>query len=538
MEKTKKFKWWKHGVIYHIYPRSFCDSNNDGIGDIQGIISKLDYLKTIGVDAVWLSPVYESPKFDFGYDVSDYRNIDEDYGTIDDFRELIQQAHKMDIKIIIDMVLNHTSNQHPWFIESKSSKNNSKRDWYIWKSAEDKQLPNNWKTCYGKPAWQYDKNTDEYYYFSFFAEQPDLNWRNPEVKKAMFAEIKFWLDMGIDGLRLDVINLIAKDKRFRNNPIFFKQFFRKSEIYTRNRNKSIKIVKDLRKMLDSYEDKMTVGEIYTLPPGNSELVARYLSKGKDALHMAFDFSIIFTPWSAKKYEKTLQQIYWAIPSKGWPCIVFSNHDLNRSYSKSIGTKSRKAKAKIKAMLMLTLHGTPFVYYGEEIGMENTYISKKDIQDPLGKLYWPFYIGRDRARTPMQWSSEQFAGFSEVEPWLPVNKNYGTVNVKSQMNDKNSLLSLYIKLIKLRKENIVLQKGKWEVLKTKNKNILGYKRKIKDKSMIVLLNFSLFRQNTKPISKHRIILSTHNRDNSLFDNTLDSYEGVVISPILNNETDIV
>lgn len=527
MGKDKKFKWWKHGVIYHIYPRSFYDSNNDGIGDIQGIISKLDYLENLGIDAIWLSPIYESPKFDFGYDVSDYRKVDADYGTLNDFKELVKKAHKKNIKIVIDMVLNHTSDQHPWFLESKSSKENPKRDWYIWKTSENKQTPNNWRTCYGKTAWKYDENTNEYYYFSFFPEQPDLNWRNPEVKKAMFGEIKFWLDLGIDGLRLDVINLIAKDKRFRDNPRFFRQIFKKSEVYTRNRNKSIKIIQDLRKMLDTYEDKMTVGEIYTLPPGNSELVARYLSKGKDALHMAFDFSIIFTPWSAKKYAQTLQKIYWTVPSKGWPCIVFSNHDLNRSYSKSFGVSSRKAKARLKAMLMLTLHGTPFIYYGEEIGMENTYIPRKDIQDPLGKLYWPFYIGRDKSRTPMQWSSKPFAGFSEVETWLPVNKNFTTVNVKEEEKDHNSLLKLYQNLIKLRKESLILQKGKWELFKIKNKNILGYKRKLNKERMLVLLNFSSSKQNIEAIQDYVLKASTHPKKVFEFDGTLEAYEGIVL-----------
>lgn len=526
--KNKNYTWWKHGIIYHIYPRSFYDTNNDGIGDLQGICAKLDYLKELNIDAIWLSPVYESPQIDFGYDVSDYRKIDPIFGTLDDFKALLKSAHKKNIKVVIDMILNHTSNQHPWFIDSKSDINSKKRDWYIWEKGINGNPPNNWKTTLGKSAWEFDETTGEYYYHSFLKEQPDLNWRNTEVKKAMFNEIRFWLDLGVDGIRLDVINLIIKDKKLRNNPNLFGRLFSKKTLYNRNREKSIKIVKELRLLLDSYKDKMSVGEILALPPGEPHQVGRYIDKGKNALHMAFDFSLIFTPWSAKKYAQSLQNIYRFLPKKGWPCIVLSNHDLNRKSPLAISEATRIAKAKLMATMMFTLHGTPFIYYGEEIGMGNTPIPRKHIKDPMGKYYWPFYSGRDKCRTPMQWNSDDHAGFSTTYPWLPVNKNFTTLNVQSLKEDDASILLLYKELINLRKQEPALYKGKWELCKCDNKNILAYKRKYKKDEILVLLNFSFLKQEVRIPYKHKVLFSSHMQpDEIMVTVMMQPYEGVVL-----------
>ncbi len=526
--KPDDFSWWKHGVIYHIYPRSFYDANQDGIGDLKGIIYKLDYLKELGIKAIWLSPFFKSPQADFGYDVSGYKTVDPVFGTIGDFKKLLKKSHDLGIKVVIDMILNHTSNEHKWFMESKSSLTNPKRDWYIWKKSKKNSPPNNWKSAFGKSAWQYDETTKAYYFHSFFKEQPDLNWRNPVVKKAMFKIIRFWLDLGVDGLRLDVINLIAKDKQFRNNPSFLSQFRNSSKIYTRNRPKSLNLIKSLRKLIDNYDDKMCVGEIYTLPPGDSRLAAKYLGNGKNALHMAFDFSLIFTPWKTKKYKKTLTQMYGVIPKAGWPCQVLSNHDLHRNFSKPVFGKSRIPKAKLKAILLMTLKGTPFIYYGEEIGMENTRIARKFLQDKLGKKFWPFYSGRDKARTPMQWDDSPNAGFSTAKPWLPVNKNFRKINIQNQIQENNSVFNIYKKLILLRNSSVILQKGNWELVKTSNRFILAYRRVYHENEILIILNFSFLRQKVTGITINKLLFSTHkNKKTGTKSIILQPYEGIIL-----------
>lgn len=498
-------KWWKHGVVYHLYVRSFYDSNNDGVGDIRGVIQKLDYLKELGVDAIWLSPIFKSPQNDFGYDIEAYRTIEPDFGSEEDFIELLQTAHRMGLKIILDMVLNHTSDKHPWFIESRSSLDSPKRDWYIWKKKRGGRLPNNWMTSFGGKAWCLDRTTNEYYYHSFFKEQPDLNWRNDEVKRAMFRKMTYWLDLGVDGFRLDVINYVAKDKHFRDNPNLFQQLFLKKKVYSRNRGKSIAIVKSLRKLLDIYDDKVSIGEVYTLPPGDSKLVSKYLGNGKDALHLAFDFSLMFTSWSVRNYTKTLQTTFNKIPKKGWATMVMSNHDIIRSYSKHFFYKTEKAK--LMALLSLTAYGTPFIYYGDEIGMSATTVPRHLMQDRVGKKYWPFYTGRDKLRTPMQWNDAPFAGFSSVKPWLPVNRKFTTVNVEMQSNAPNSLLALYKNLIAIRKHFSVFQKGNWKIIDIENSNILAYKRVFKKNRAVVLLNFSWRNQEFK-VPKLELLFSTH------------------------------
>lgn len=325
--KKESWVWWKHGIVYHIYPRSFKDSNQDGIGDIKGIISKLDYFAELGVDALWLSPVFESPQADFGYDISDYYRVDPVFGTNSQLDLLIKKAHKQNIKIVLDLVLNHTSEQHPWFLESKHSKDNPKRNWYIWEGPIKNKKPNNWRTSFGESAWEFDAATGEYYYHSFLKNQPDLNWRNPEVMKAMFEMIKFWLDKGVDGFRLDVINFIVKDKKLRNNPSLIRQFFSQPKLYTRDRPKSLKILKSLRTLIDNYPERACIGEIYMLPPGKPELPAWYLGNGKNSLNLAFDFSLAFQAWRAGRYKTIIQRWIQAIPEKGWPSWVLSNHDF-------------------------------------------------------------------------------------------------------------------------------------------------------------------------------------------------------------------
>jgi alpha-glucosidase len=502
--------WWKHGVIYHIYPRSFQDSNGDGIGDIRGIIRRLGYLKELGVDGIWISPMFKSPMIDFGYDVSNYREIDPAFGTVDDFRELLAKAHDSGIRIILDMILNHTSSQHPWFIQSASSLHNDKRNWYIWKDGIMGSPPNNWKSAVGGSAWKFHENTGQYYLHSFFEEQPDLNWRDPELPGVFFEEMRFWLDMGVDGFRLDVINLIAKDKQFRSNPVLFGIAALQKHVYTRNRKRSVTIVTRIRQLLDQYKNTAAIGEVYTLPPGNPKTAARYLAHGHDGIHLAFDFSLIFSAWNANAYYKCIKTWYDSIPEGGWPCNVLSNHDLFRSIDRYPWRRNREEKAKIAAALLLTMKGTPFIYYGEEIGMHNGIIRRNNIRDPLGKRYWPLFKGRDKARTPMQWNPEPGGGFTEGTPWLPLNRDHRTRNVRKQEGERSSLLNHYRQLIKLRRSSEALQKGSWSPVTNGQQGLLAYFRTTEKERILVILNFT-GRQKTFSLPEHtygRILLSTH------------------------------
>lgn len=533
---TEKWTWWKHGIIYHIYVRSFYDSNGDGIGDLNGVTQKLDYLHDLGINAIWLSPINCSPMHDFGYDVSDYYEIDPIFGTKEDFFNLIKEAHKRNIHVIMDLVFNHTSHLHKWFLESKSSKNNDKSDWYIWHDGYNGKPPNNWKSSFAGSAWKWDDTRNQYYLHSFLKEQPDVNWRNPELKKAIFDVIKYWLDNGVDGFRLDVVNWFIKDEKLRNNPYYFKPFLIQKHKYDRNRRENHDIIKELRTVIDEYEDKMTVGEVFSLPPGNPELSASYLGNGENELHLAFDFSLMYRWWSARRFYKCIKRWYSNIPENGWPCYVLSNHDQVRSISRfHKGTDATK-RAIVGATLLLTLKGTPFIYYGEEIGMKNYNISYKEILDHLGKKYWPIYYGRDPARTPMQWNSQNNAGFTDSDStWLPVCGDYTHINMKDQKKDKYSLFHYYKCLISIRKEYEVLQKGKWIALYKGYKNIISYFRIYKDEKICVILNFSnKYRKfHIHDRSKWIVIFSTHQPYNKHFLNlkyTLSPYESTILKQI--------
>jgi alpha-glucosidase len=527
----EEYVWWKHGVVYHLYVRSFHDSNDDGIGDLRGIINKFDYLVDLGIKAIWLSPIYESPMKDYGYDIVNYKEIDGSYGSMFDFNELLNLAHSKDIKIIMDLVMNHTSDQHPWFKESGSSISNSKRDWYIWKSPRNGKVPTNWKSAFGGSAWEWDAKTNQYYLHSFLKEQPDLNWRNKDLQNAFFEEVKFWLALGVDGFRLDVINYIVKDEKFRDNPLIKWGKPAKHQLYSRNRGTSIKIVRKLRLLVESYGDKMLVGEIYTPPPGNNKTVINYLDQGDNALHLAFDFSLIFRFWSAKKYYDCIYTWEQNLPEKGWPTYVLSNHDLLRSYNRFGIGRNKHAKAYLTSLLILTLRGTPFVYYGEEIGMQNQKIRKKHIKDPLGIKYWPFFTGRDKSRTPMQWNSDKYAGFSNSKPWLPLNRNYFRVNVEKQQMENFSLLNHYKTLISVRNQYEVLQYGTLTFYEKGDSGILSYFRTYLNETFLIILNFRSRNRNAflPNDSTWELIYSTvPNRNIEFSDFTnLEPYEGLIL-----------
>jgi alpha-glucosidase len=527
--------WWKHGVIYQIYPRSFRDSDGDGIGDLRGIIDSLDYLEWLGADGIWLSPINESPMYDFGYDISDYRAIDPVFGRMDDFDELLRESHRRGIRVIMDLVANHTSHLHHWFRESRSSRENPKRDWYIWRDGRGGRTPNNWISVFGGSAWKLDEQTNQYYLHSFLEEQPDLNWRNAEVKAAVFGEVKFWLDKGVDGFRLDVVNWFVKDHKFRNNPALlgFARF--QKHLFDRNRPETHDILRDFRKLVDSYPDRMSVGEVFSLPPGNPHLSAKFLGGGDDELHLSFDFSLMYRFWSARMFYRCVSKWLKAIPEKGWPCHVLSNHDQFRSMSRFGSGADAGKRSKVAAFLLLTLRGTPFIYYGEEIGMRNSSIPRNMICDPLGKRYWPFYAGRDRARTPMAWDASVNAGFSCHRPWLPVHSDYAEINVDTQRRRADSLVNLYRRLIGFRKNHPVMLNGGLKFAAKGKRGVIAYFRTGGDGTVCVLLNFeSRERQiNLHQKGQWQVGLSTHRSEREHFtriDLTLYPYEATILVKI--------
>ncbi len=475
--------WWKDCVIYQIYPRSFKDSNNDGVGDIPGITESIPYLSWLGIGAIWLSPMYQSPMHDFGYDISDYRSIDPIFGTMEDVAVLIRTAHEYDIAVLFDMVLNHTSIEHPWFKESSSSVENPKRNFYIWREKRGNRYPNNWYAAFGGRAWEEDSSGTHFYLHSFLKEQPDLNWREDQMVQSLFADMAFWFDKGVDGFRLDVINLIMKDEQLRNNPMGWggrpRPYDLQRHIHDRNTQESHTALKRFRSWVDSYDSKMLVGEIFVEKPGEPEIAASYLGDGTDELHLAFDFTYTWLPWNAKKWEQAARRWYQAIPSKGWPCWVLSNHDVRRAFSRY---KEHEGRAVIAAFFLLTQRGTPFIYYGEEMGLPDRPVARKTIQDPLGKRYWPLFKGRDGARRPMIWDDSPQRGFSTAEPWLPV---YNHSVVKNER-----LLAVYRDLIQLRNGDNILRRGDIVWLEIPDSpNLLVYLRYTKPEARLIVLNFS-------------------------------------------------
>jgi alpha-glucosidase len=491
----RKADWWKHAVFYEIYPRSFADSNGDGIGDLNGIASKLDYLNKLGVDAIWLTPCYPSPQVDFGYDVSDYENIDPIYGTLKDFDNLEASARKHDIGIIMDFVPNHTSDQHKWFIDSRSSRDSVHRNWYIWRDGKTgNQPPNNWVSIFGGPAWKFDPQTSQYYYHFFYAQQPDLNWRNPAVENAMFDVTRWWYKRGVGGFRLDAVGNLFEDPDLRDNPVLpgTNKF---GDPNTENRyNSSLPEVHDalrgLRRVADEHR-AVLIGETWT---GNADELAQYYGKNDDELQMPMYLLFTKLTFSANTFRAAIS----AVESSGhWPVFVIGNHDIVRSYDRYGDGQHNDAIAKVMAAMYLTLRGTPIMYYGEEIGMSNNDPKKKeDVKDPIGKTGWPAEIGRDGERTPMQWNDSPNAGFTAGSPWLPVPPTYKTYNVATEENDPHSIFSFYKRLLSLRKETPALLDGDYTALNQDDPNVLIYVRSLNHQSVLVALNMSDAQQNIR------------------------------------------
>ncbi len=484
--------WWQHAVFYEVYPRSFADSNGDGIGDLAGITSKLDYLRKLGVDAIWITPCFPSPQVDFGYDVSDYDNIDPMYGTLADYDRLIKEAHKRHIRVILDFVVNHTSDQHKWFLDSKSSKTSAHRDWYIWRDGKaSDQPPNNWESLFGGPAWKFDTTTGQFYYHYFYPEQPDLNWRNPAVESAMFDVTRFWYKRGTSGFRLDAVDILFEDEQLRDNAFIpgTDKFGRPNmdEKYNRRLPEVHTELQRLRKVADEY-DAVLIGETWT--PDVNELKA-YYGEHNNELQLPMDLLLTSLPLSPQVLRDHIAIVDSA---GGWPTYVISNHDIIRSYTRYGDGTHNDDIAKMMAAFYLTLRGTPIMYYGEEIGMENNDPKTKDeVKDPIGKVNWPIEKGRDGERTPMQWTSGTNAGFTTGTPWLPVPASAQIHNVETEEKDQTSIWNFYKKLLELRRKEAALREGDYVALNTADPNVLSYLRKYKAETVLVAINMSTQKQ---------------------------------------------
>lgn len=498
--------WWQRSVIYQIYPRSFADSNGDGVGDLRGIMARLDYLQWLGIDAIWISPIYPSPMADFGYDISDYMNIHPMFGTLEDFDTLLSASHERGIRVILDLVPNHTSDEHPWFIESRSSRDNPKRNWYIWQSpGPDGGPPNNWLSTFGGSAWELDPRTSQYYYHAYLKQQPDLNWRHPEVQAAMHQVMRFWLDRGVDGFRVDVMWHLIKDDQFRSNPP--NPVFRSGEwpyrqllaTYTTDRPEVHDIISGMRRVLDEYGDRLMIGEVY-LPV--ERLVTYYGAEGRGC-HLPFNFHLIDVPWQAQAIGSTIDAYEAALPANGWPNWVLGNHDKAR-----LATRIGSAHTRIAAMLLLTLRGTPTLYYGDELGMTNVPIPFDQVQDPWEKNVPGFGVGRDPARTPMPWNGSPHAGFTTAVPWLPLSPDAASINVATQRGNPASILNFYRRLLLLRRSEPALTLGAYRPGPGTNQVML-YVREWEMRRLVVVLNFSSDSQTVTTMKAYgHILLSTH------------------------------
>jgi len=521
--QTSKLKWWQTAVFYQIYPRSFADGNGDGIGDFKGITEKLDYLKDLGVDALWLSPHFPSPNWDCGYDISDYCDVAPEYGTLHDFKTFLTESHKRDIRVILDLVLNHTSDEHPWFLESKSSRDNPKADWYVWADTP----PNNWQSCFDGDAWTYVPERDQYYYHYYMKQQPDLNWDNPEVKKAMWDAVRFWLDLGVDGYRLDAIGNIYEDPNLTPHaaPTNLAELRHLSDIartpeeielkekywfemfrYQRYDPPLHKLMKELRAVIDEYDsDRMLVGEDDNID---------FLGNGDDELHLVFNFPLAntnrITPHHIRSNQKERIARLNKLPKGGWACNTLGNHDRPRMHN-WFGDKQHDADlARLNTALVLTLKGTPFFYNGEEIGMTDYIITDPTrLRDTMASWYYERLVNelkvepseaalragkmtRDKNRTPMQWSNNPNGGFSPsgVETWLPVNPNYKDgINVKDQQHNPNSLLNYYKHILRVRKNTPALIEGEYVPLSNTAKDYFAFLRVSSGQTVLVVLNFS-------------------------------------------------
>jgi len=553
--ETRK-DWWKNSVIYQIYPRSFMDSNGDGIGDLNGIRQKLDYLKLLGVDVLWLSPVYASPNADNGYDISDYRAIMEDFGTMEDFDAFLAEAHEKGLKIVMDLVVNHTSDEHAWFLEARSSKENPYRDYYIWKDGDTE--PNNWGSVFSGSAWEKDEATNQWYLHLFASKQPDLNWENEKVRQEVYSMMTWWLDKGVDGFRMDVINLISKDQRFLDAPTYG-GLYGNSMIYTANGPRVHEFLKEMNRNVLSKYDIVTVGEA---PGVTVEEAKKYTSADENELNMVFQFEMMSIdqgeygkwtpiPFDLRKMKQNFKKWQEGLADQGWNSLYWNNHDQPRIVSR-FGNASEEWRKKSAKMLGLCLHmhqGTPYIYQGEEIGMTNVrFDSIEDYKDveilnaykELVKdskrlsedtfMEGVYRMSRDNARTPMQWNDQKNGGFSSGQPWIGVNPNYRTINAEEALADPDSVFYFYQKLIDLRHKLPILTNGVYKQYLEEDENVYVFSREGENESLVVLCNFSRSPQHVvlpdELVGNAQLLLSNEEEKELQKEMDLTPYEGIV------------
>jgi alpha-glucosidase len=519
-----RHSWWQRGVIYQIYPRSFQDSNGDGVGDLPGIISRLDYVVSLGVDAIWISPIYPSPMADFGYDVSNHCDVHPLFGTLADFDQLVTAAHERGLKVILDFVPNHTSDQHPWFVASRSSRDHPKRNWYIWRDPKsDGSPPNNWLSEFGGSAWTLDETTRQFYYHAYLKEQPDLNWRNEQVQQAMLRVLRFWFERGVDGFRVDAIHHLIEDDELRDNPP--NPDWREGmsparhviRVHTMDQPEVHDAVAAMRRVADSYDDRVMIGEAY-LP---IDRLMAYYGVDLTGFQIPFNFHLISTPWNPVAIAGLIASYEAVLPPGAWPNWVLGNHDRSR-----VASRLGREQARVAAMLLLTLRGTPTIYQGEEIGMMDVPISPGCIRDPWERNIPGLGLGRDPARTPMPWDGGPNAGFTTGEPWLPIGENKALA-VTQQAGDKRSMLVLYRSLLALRRSELALAIGKYVPILATDE-VLAYERRHESRRLLVALNFSHSSQSLDcSCGRKRLLLSTCLDHAGDLMNHLRPNEGIVV-----------
>ncbi|HEY0439964.1 MAG TPA: alpha-amylase family glycosyl hydrolase [Xanthobacteraceae bacterium] len=530
-QSADQFAWWQRGIVYQVYPRSFQDADRDGIGDLAGIVRRLDHLVELGVDALWISPIYPSPMADFGYDVSDYTDIHPMFGDLATFDRLLAEAHRRGLKVILDFVPNHTSDQHPWFLESRSSRDNRKRDWYVWRDGKpDGSVPNNWIAEFGGSCWEWDAQTGQYYYHAFLKQQPDLNWRNPDVVAAMLDVLRFWFDRGVDGFRVDAIHHLFEAEHLKDNPPSpdwregMSPARRLVRLYSLDQDETHDAIATMRAVADSYDgERVLIGEA-SLP---IEQLMAYYGTEKPGFHLPFNFHLIKAEWQPAAIAELIEKYEAALLPQNWPNWVLGNHDRSR-----VASRIGEAQARVAAMLLLTLRGTPTIYQGEEIGMRDVPIPPEAVQDPWEKNVPGLGLGRDPQRTPMQWDAGANAGFSEAPPWLPLDADYAQVNVAAQARDPHSMFALYRALIRLRRSEPALEVGVHVKAEARG-DVLLVQRHFAGRTLLIVLNFGNTEQHVSvPPGLFQVLLSTHLDGSEAPANgrvRLRPDEGVVLAP---------
>ncbi|MDA9409688.1 alpha-amylase family glycosyl hydrolase [Bradyrhizobium sp. CCBAU 45384] len=495
--------WWQSAVIYEIALISFQDSDADGKGDLTGLMSRIDYLKWLGVDAIWLTPIYKSPFRDLGYDISDYRAIDPAFGSLDEFDKLLAALHQAGIRLILDLVPNHTADDHEWFVESRSSPSSAKADWYIWAdAAENGGPPNNWLSRFGGSAWEWCEARRQYYYHSFLVEQPDLNWRNPQVRSAIADVMRFWLDRGVDGFRVDASAVLIKDAHLRDNPANPDAQGkpppqRQTPVFTDDRPETMQCIEFIRSVIDEYPERLLCGEVQ----GKTDRIGHFYGTERPRLHLPLNFALLDAPWNALSLQAAIDAYFNALPDGAWPVWVIGGHDKPR-----IASKIGEAQLRVLAMLLMTLRGTPFIYMGDEIGRKRVPIPPDQVQDPFERLVPGYGLCRDPERAPMRWDDTANGGFSDGRPWLPLDPA-GSTNVTAQQNDDSSILMLFRALLRLRREHACLREGDYHPLRSQN-DILAFERVYEGHHMLIVLNIADEPRKWPSQVSGRVLLSTH------------------------------